>query len=205
MFTGIVQAAVLVSFMKQSNDLMRYALQLPQALRIDLKIGASMSVWGVCQTVVAIEAEQVFFEAIAETLRCTNLKFLKLNQTVNIERAARMGDEIGGHLLSGHVIGTGIIHKIEKNLADQYRLTIACESAWMKYILHKGFIALNGVSLTVQAIDPSGYFTVHLIPETLRVTTFNTAKVGESINIEIDTQTQAIVDTVERILATKHA
>ena len=124
----------------------------------------------------------------------TTLNSLTVNQLVNIERAARFGDEIGGHLLSGHIFGKGSIAQI-----DQGHWKIDCPQEWLKYILEKGFIAIDGVSLTIGRVDLEGFF-IHLIPETLKTTTFSSKKIGDEVNIELDHQTQAIVDTVERLI-----
>ena len=203
MFTGIVQKSVPISFVEHTPTLSRYAVHLPHELLDDLKIGASVSINGCCQTVVAIKENNVYFEAIAETLRCTNIPTFKIDTLVNVEHSTKFGDEIGGHLLSGHIIGTATISHIVANNAGEHVLTLTCNTAWMKYILYKGYIALNGASLTVQTVDSKGHFTVHLIPETLRITTFNKAQIGDLVNIEVDSQTQAIVDTVERVLAAR--
>jgi riboflavin synthase len=184
---------------------MRYALSVPSELQTGLQSGASIAVLGVCQTVVAINGNEIIFEAIEETLKCTTLSSLHKGQWVNFERSAKMGDEIGGHPLAGHVLGTATIKSIDYPSAEQRTLRIACDPKWMKNIFPKGFIALNGASLTVGETDPQGFLTVHLIPETLKRTTFGAALVGDQINVEIDSQTQAIVATVERILAEKLA
>ncbi|MBS0286191.1 MAG: riboflavin synthase subunit alpha [Proteobacteria bacterium] len=201
MFTGIVQTKVKVSFVEQTPSFTRYALSLPTALLADLKIGASVSVNGACQTVVAIKGNDVYFDAIAQTLRCTTIPSYRVGTWVNIERSAKFGDEIGGHMLSGHILGKATISNITTASQGEHILTISCPQEWMKYIFYKGYIAVNGVSLTVQEVDAKGHFSVHLIPETLRITTFDTAQEGEEVNIEIDSQTQAIVDTVQRVLA----
>jgi len=198
MFTGIVQAMVPVAWVDKSPRLCRYALTLPPSLLEKLIIGASISVNGVCQTVISINNNEVAFDAIKETLNRTNIKLLEEKQWVNVERAAKMGDEIGGHPLSGHIIGTGNIIDIAFPSAEQKIMTIGCHPDWMKYLFSKGFIALNGVSLTVVDVFPKGKFTVHLIPETLRVTTFGKSVVGDEINIEIDSQTKIIVETIIR-------
>ncbi len=204
MFTGIVQTTVKVAWVEHAPRLTRYALEVPRQYLEDLVPGASISVHGVCQTVVSIQGNQVSFDAMEETLKRTTIATLKQHQLVNFERAAKIGDEIGGHLLSGHIMGQAIISNIIAPTPEQRVLSIACSPAWMKYILGKGFIAINGASLTVGDTDVRGSFTVHLIPETLRITTFGQATEGESVNIEIDSQTQGIVDTVERVLATKN-
>ncbi len=202
MFTGIVQSKAAVSFIEHLPGFTRYAISFANTYLNDLKIGASVSIDGACQTVVAIQGTDVYFEAIAQTLLCTKISTLKVGSFVNIERSMKIGDEIGGHLLSGHVIGTAKISNIIANHQGEHILTFACPPKWIKYIFHKGYIAINGVSLTVQTVTSSD-FSVHLIPETLRITTFDKAQEGDLVNIEIDSQTQTIVDTVERVLAAK--
>ncbi|MBI2791682.1 MAG: riboflavin synthase subunit alpha [Gammaproteobacteria bacterium] len=202
MFTGIVQSTAKIASIAHDTNLTRYTIDMPIQLVEGLTLGASVSINGACQTVVAINGTLVSFDAIAETLRCTTIPTFQNGQRVNIERSAKLGDEIGGHLLSGHIIGTGTMSNIIHLSSEQCVLTIQCNPEWIKYILFKGYIALNGVSLTVQEVFDE-HFCVHLIPETLRITTFGQAKEGEHLNIEIDSQTQAIVDTVERVLASR--
>ncbi|MGD9592232.1 MAG: riboflavin synthase subunit alpha [Candidatus Berkiella sp.] len=200
MFTGIVQTSAPISFVEHTPGLTRYAISLTAQMLAGLKIGASIAINGACQTVVAIKDNDVFFDAIAETLRCTNIPTFNVGTMVNVERSAKFGDEIGGHLLSGHVIGTALISNKIVNQGEHI-LTFSCSPTWMKYILYKGYIAINGASLTVQEVSDKGSFSVHLIPETLRITTFSQAQEGDIVNVEIDSQTQAIVDTVQSVLA----
>jgi riboflavin synthase len=118
---------------------------------------------------------------------------------VNFERSARVGDEIGGHNVSGHVHCTATISAVEST-ENNRRLTFTVSNpAFMKYILPKGYIAVDGCSLTIGEVS-GNTFTVYLIPETIRVTVFGVKGVGDSVNIEIETQTQAIVDTTERVV-----
>lgn len=202
MFTGIVQTKAPISFVVSSPKLVRYAVSLPSDLLKNLQIGASICIHGACQTVVEIKNNEVYFQAIEDTLKRTTVPTYQVGQYVNIERSAKMGDEIGGHQLSGHVLGTGEIIDIQSPSQEQRVLSVRVPPTWMKYILHKGFIAVNGASLTVGDVYPNdGIFTLNLIPETLRITTFGEVKVGDLVNIEIDSQTQAIVETVERILS----
>jgi riboflavin synthase len=119
---------------------------------------------------------------------------------VNFERSARVGDEIGGHNVSGHVHCTASIVEVRET-ENNKRLTIELpDDKWMKYVLPKGFISVDGCSLTVGEVE-GRQFSVYLIPETLRVTVFGFKGVGDKVNIEIEAQTQAIVDTVERVVA----
>ena len=120
---------------------------------------------------------------------------------MNGEYSLRMGDEVGGHLLSGHVFGVASIAGIRRKA--HHEMEFHCPKQWMKYIFSKGHIAVDGVSLTVAAIDPDGCFSVHLIPETLKRTTLGGKEEGDLVNIEIDSYTQTIVSTVERICLNK--
>lgn len=203
MFTGIIQAMARVAWVNHSPHFTRYAIEVPPELVNNLRVGASVSVHGICQTVVAIKGNEITFEAIEETLKRTTIPQLSTHQLVNVERSAKFGDEIGGHVLSGHIMGTAKIAKMASPSPEQRIVTFSCSPEWMKYILPKGFIALNGASLTVVDTDAQGEFTVHLIPETLKLTTFGEAQIGELINLEIDSQTQAIVATVERVLSSQ--
>ncbi len=173
---------------------LRYSVELPGELLAGLEKGASVSIDGVCQTVVAIEEREVFFDAIGETLSRTTLDALAPGREVNIERAAKLGDEIGGHLLSGHIFGTAVLQKVEGNI-----YTFSHPHEWTRYLFPKGYVVIDGTSLTLVAVQ-KGTFTVHLIPETLQRTTLGNKAVGERVNLEFDALIQAAVETVERIL-----
>lgn len=192
MFTGIIQNLVPIAAVERTPELLKCAITLND--QTGLKLGASIAVDGVCLTVVRVDGSHVWFDVIEESLEKTTLKNLALGQLVNIERAARIGDEIGGHLMSGHVYGTAEISRIEGNC-----YTFQCPTSWMKYFFKKGFIAIDGISLTLVDVDPKGTFSVHLIPETLARTTLGIKTAGALVNIEIDPQTQTIVETLERM------
>jgi len=200
MFTGIVQGTAPIKSLEANNRILRYSVELPASLLDGIQLGASVSIDGCCQTVVKVEGSDLYFQAISETLKRTTMASYKLGQEVNIERSARFGDEIGGHILSGHVMGTASLHKVERVASENVIFSLKCDSKWMSYIFEKGFIAVDGASLTVVDVFEEGMFTVHLIPETLKRTTFKHKTVGSLFNIEIDSQTQAIVQTVERLL-----
>ncbi|HJO28732.1 MAG TPA: riboflavin synthase subunit alpha, partial [Candidatus Poseidoniia archaeon] len=189
-----------VAAVRRAPDLLSYDLSLDENLLAGLALGASVSIDGVCQTVAAIEGGRISFDAIRETLDRTTLGELEAGSRVSVERSLRVGDEIGGHDVSGHVLGTGVIEEAHHrgHVSD---LRISIPSSWMKYILEKGFIAVNGSSLTVAEVDSSGLFSVHLIPETVRLTALADKEAGSRVNIELDTRTVAIVDTVERVMA----
>lgn len=201
MFTGIIQDLVRVAWVQQKGNALRFSLVLANSSMNNLQLGASLAVDGVCLTVVHIEGNEVFFDVMAETLNVTTLKSIQVGQYRNIERSLTFGSEIGGHLVSGHVTAEATISSIEKGPNALQINTFECNPHWMKYILSKGFIALDGASLTV--VDPTseGTFKVHFIPETLKRSSFGYKKVGDTVNLEIDPQTQAIIDTVEKVLA----
>lgn len=200
MYTGIVQAACEVTVKERRHHLVRIGVAIPVNLRERLMIGASVAADGVCLTVTGWDERQVDFDLMSETLALTTLGQLQDGQRVNIERSARQGDEIGGHLLSGHIDGTAAIIAVEAG-PDLRRVRYQPPSHLMKYLLPKGFVALNGCSLTIAAVDrEAGWFEVSFIPETLRVTTHSGLDVGDRVNLEVDRQTQAIVDTVENVL-----
>lgn len=200
MFTGIIQTTAPLSWIARETHLHRIALPLPQTLLDGLLLGASVSVQGICLTVTAIQARTVHFDVGNETLLCTNLSELPEGASVNIERSLKMGDELGGDLFLGHIMGIATITAIEDLPGDQRRITFQCERHFIPYLFRKGTVALNGVSLTVNEVQESGIFSVHLIPETVKRTTFQSATVGDKVNLEIDKQTLTIIETVSRIL-----
>jgi riboflavin synthase len=167
-----------------------------------LKIGASVSIDGVCMTVVRVDEHDVYFDAMKETLDKTTLGRLDVGDKVNIERSVRVGDEIGGHYVSGHVHGKAKISNINKAIEDNIIISFLIPSELTKFIFDKGFVSLNGASLTIVDVDrQKNSIRVSFIPETLRKTTFGDKVVGSEINIEIEQQTQSIVETVERYLS----
>jgi riboflavin synthase len=200
MFTGLVQSMAEVVALDFSASCLHYQLKLDPAVMAGLVLGASVSVAGVCQTVVAIEGDCVSFDAIDETLACTNVGELKQGALVNIERAAKWGDEIGGHMLSGHVVDTVVVQEVITVGAGK-DLLVQVDAKWRPFLLTKAYVALNGASLTIAKVSDEGLLRVCLIPETLARTTFSTACVGDRLNLEIDSITQAIVNTVERVMA----
>ena len=200
MFTGIVQGAFPAREVVHKDSALSYAVELPESLRADLKLGSSVSVDGVCQTVARLEGSLVGFDANDETLRVTTLGSLVDGALAHIERSARQGDENGGHVLSGHVDGTAEIAAVERT-TENLTLTFRVPAELARYVFNKGFIALAGASLTVNRWDDTTQtFRVHLIPETLRLTTFGHKKPGDRVNLEIDRQTQVIVDTIDRAI-----
>ncbi|RKQ38072.1 riboflavin synthase subunit alpha [Enterobacter sp. R1(2018)] len=204
MFTGIVQGTATLVSIDEKPNFRTHVIEMPEAMLPGLETGASVAHNGCCLTVTEIDGNRVSFDLMKETLRITNLGELAVGDSVNVERAAKFNDEIGGHLMSGHIMTTAEVAKIltsENNRQIWFKIH---DKSLMKYILHKGYIGIDGISLTVGEVTASR-FCVHLIPETLQRTTLGSKKLGNRINIEIDPQTQAIVDTVERVLASREA
>ena len=202
MFTGIVQGmGRVVSIEQPAADFRTHTVELPEDMAGGLQTGASVAHNGCCLTVTETDGRTARFDLMAETLDKTNLGRLKAGDLVNLERAARFGDEIGGHLMSGHITATTEILRIERT-EHNTTMHLALPAALKPYILPKGFVGLDGCSLTIGSVGEDS-FCVHLIPETLRRTLFGTRQAGDTVNLEIDPQTQAVVDTVGRILAAK--
>ncbi|MDO4879467.1 MAG: riboflavin synthase subunit alpha [Neisseria sp.] len=203
MFTGIVQGmGRIVSIEQPAADFRRHTVELPEGMADGLQTGASLAHNGCCLTVTRIDGRLASFDLMGETLAKTNLGLLKTGDRVNLERAARIGEEIGGHLMSGHIAATVAITRIQSG-TEQKTLWFALPEALTPYILPKGFVGLDGCSLTVGEVGCEG-FNVHLIPETLQRTLFGTRREGDLVNLETDPQTQAVADTVARILAAKN-
>ncbi|MDK9560417.1 riboflavin synthase subunit alpha [Gallibacterium anatis] len=201
MFTGIIQGKAKIQEIKSKGDNFRtHVIKMPQDLLAGLALGASVAHNGVCLTVTDIENDLVSFDLMQETLRVTNLGQLNVGDEINVERAMKIGDEVGGHLLSGHVYCTASVTEIIQSLHNcQIWFTLPNQEV-MKYILTKGYIAIDGISLTIGEVKEQS-FCVNLIPETLQRTIISQKQVGDLVNIELDSQTQAVVDTVERYLS----
>tara|TARA_A100001037_G_scaffold96108_1_gene87512 strand:- start:3940 stop:4545 length:606 start_codon:yes stop_codon:yes gene_type:complete len=195
MYTGIVAGTAPILSIEERDGFRSFTIDLT-GFDDGLEIGASVSLDGVCMTVVGIESGRVGFDAVEETLERTTLADRSNGDVLNVERSLRLGDELGGHMLSGHVMCTAeILERAEVGEGVDLRISIPDEVR--PYILEKGYVAVDGMSLTVGRVDDSG-FDLHIIPETLRVTTIGQKEVGGSVNIEVDSQTQAIVDTLSR-------
>ena len=196
MFTGIVQGLANIHSIEKGEAVWTFAIDLPNTAALER--GASVAVNGVCLTATEIDGDRVWFDVINETLERTNLSSVHAGDHVNVERSLKMGDELGGHLLSGHIMGLGQLTQ-RTEVGEGVDLTVEAPASMMKYIHEKGYIGLNGASLTIGAVE-GNRFNIHLIPETLRLTTFGTLLEGQQVNIEIDSMTQTIVATVERMM-----
>ena len=201
MFTGIIQATAEIVSVHDHDGIRTFEIEFPEGFCHELNIGASVSVDGVCLTATELVSDTVVkFDVILQSLLITTLGKHEVGGKVNVERAAKDGAEIGGHPLSGHVdFRTDIIDISE--LEGNCRIHFELPKKWQKYIFSKGYIAINGASLTVSDVSKEkGYFEVWLIPETRRMTTFEAKKVGASVNIEIERGTQVVVDTIQTTL-----
>ncbi len=198
MFTGIVQGKAKVVGIIKRPLLHRINFSFPTGSLDLIKVGASIALNGTCLTVVDINDQSApsiaTFDVMMQTLSHTNLENLKEGDEVNFERAAKIGDEIGGHLISGHILGTCRVTSIQTP-ENNVIITFEKPESWGKYIFDKGYIGLNGCSLTIAEVTDDS-FSVYLIPETLDVTVFGSIRVGDKVNLEVDAQTQTIVDTL---------
>ena len=198
MFTGIVQGTAEVVDIRVKENFRTHVLRMPPDSLQGLVRGASVAHNGCCLTVTRIEHDLVYFDLMQETLKATNLGDLKVGSRVNYERAARFGDEIGGHQMSGHIICVARINRVLES-ENNLQVWIEVPHHLTRYLFSKGYIGVDGISLTIGEVS-ANRFSVNLIPETLQRTNIGTRVVGDLVNIEIDPQTQAIVDTVERVL-----
>lgn len=196
MFTGIVTGTAPILRIDEGEEIRKITVDLGDFLD-GLEIGASVSLDGVCMTVVSIDSGLVTFDAISETLDRTTLSDRLEGDFLNVERSMRLGDELGGHILSGHVMGTAEIIETS-TVGEGLDLLISIPDGCSPFILEKGFIAVDGMSLTVGKCDEES-FGLHIIPETLRITTMDKKVVGDRVNIEIDSRTQAVVETMLRM------
>jgi riboflavin synthase len=206
MFTGIVQGLGRVRAVQDEPGLRRLQVDLPQGLGQELQVGASVAVNGVCLTITAFHelGQQqgwcLSFDAMLQTLQATRLGQLAEGQAVHIERAARAHDEIGGHVLSGHIDCLATVLEVRTPPGNRV-LRLALPEPWMRYVFTRGFVALHGASLTVADVNQAwGWFEVWLIPETLRQTIFAHCLPGDQLHVEIDRNTQVLVETVERMV-----
>ena len=201
MFSGIVVGTGKVNKVIKFEDYNVLEISYPKEFSKNLKKGASVSVNGVCLTSKNKGSKILKFDVIEETLKRTNLRDVCKNDFVNLERSISASSEIGGHLMSGHVHYAAKILEIvnKKGIKD---IKISLNEKYSDYVLEKGYIGINGCSITIGKVNKNS-FLVHLIPETLEVTNLNFIQKNDLVNIEIDQNIIAIVDTVKKTLARK--
>ncbi|WP_119344702.1 riboflavin synthase [Facilibium subflavum] len=182
MFSGIVQEIGVINRLEKKADLLTLWVKFSQAHQC--RIGDSVAINGICLTVVEVDEQQACFEAVAETLQKTNLAYLSDKDYVNIELSLRYGDFIGGHMVQGHVDGVGEIRFIELQ-GDALLVGINADKNILCYLVNKGFVAIDGMSITVIDVFDQ-YFTVTFIPHTQKSTIVQHYQVGMKVNLEAD-------------------
>ncbi len=203
MFTGIVSGKGNLKKIVKCEDYISLIIQAPKGFAKNLSKGASVSVNGVCLTVKKGRTDLLEFDVIEETLKKTNLKNISRSSKLNLERSMTANTEIGGHLVSGHIHGTGEVLKVI-NRKETKDLLIKIPSQLREYFFYKGYVALNGCSLTIGKVLKSSFY-IHLIPETVSVTNFKEIKKGDLINIEVEQTTINTVETVKRVMLERKA
>jgi len=203
-FTGIVEVLSPVRSVAENGGVLRLSVGAPSEFALSVAAGDSVAVNGVCLTRVnAAPSETLEFDVVQETCLRSNLGALCAGDQVNLERWLCFGARLGGHLVAGHVWSTETCLAVERD-DDNCLAWFSLGPASVPYMLHKGFVALDGVSLTVARIEhgnTGSTFAVSLIPETRQRTRFGALEEGDQVNLEVDAQAQAIVDTVMRVLA----
>ncbi|WP_133501244.1 riboflavin synthase [Cognatilysobacter terrigena] len=199
MFTGIIEGVGAIASVEPRGGDVRLRIATGTLPFDDVRLGESIAVNGVCLTVVAFDAASFEADASTETLSLTTLGRLGAGAPVNLERAMRPNDRLGGHLVSGHVDGVGAVVSVH-NDARAERWRFSAPKALLRYIAKKGSICVDGVSLTVNDVDADG-FDVALVPHTVAHTVFASTRVGDTVNLEID----LVARYVERLLSGERA
>jgi len=184
MFTGLVREVGGVAALRTTGGITHFELDAPRSAAA-LAAGDSLAVNGICLTVTDVHRTRVSVDATAETRRVTTLSRWRLRDPVHLEPALRVGDAVGGHFVSGHVDGTGRIVRFERQ-GRAASMTVALAPALARQLVSKGSIAVDGVSLTLDAGPFPGRFTARLVPETLARTRFGAVRAGDHVNIELD-------------------
>ncbi|MFH1843858.1 MAG: riboflavin synthase [bacterium] len=189
MFTGIIREVGKIRALARQGELTRLELSAPRCVD-DLDIGDSLAVNGICLTVTRKRGGVVRVEAASETRRVTTLKRWRAGDRVHLEPALRAGDALGGHLVLGHVDGLGTVRKIQRSSRSWF-LTVSLAPELARYLMPKGSVAVDGVSLTVDAGPFRREFTVNVIPHTLASTRFRSLRIGDTVNLEMDVLVKA--------------
>jgi riboflavin synthase len=183
MFTGIIEETGIIKTIKQGSRSLQLAIKSRVVVE-DVKIGDSICTNGVCLTVTSYGPDYFTVDVMPETIRQTSFSMLKPGSAVNLERALRLADRLGGHMVSGHIDGTGkVLRRWDEDNATWFK--ISAEESVLRYIVDKGSVALDGISLTVTSVDKNS-FSVSIIPHTKNITTLPDKKSGDLLNIECD-------------------
>ena len=201
MFTGIVEGTGTIIDINKNNSVLNLNIKVPQPIAKKLTIGDSLAVDGACLTVTRVSDVNVSFDVVNETQNRTIISNYDKNSVINLETSLEFGQQVGGHLVSGHVQTLGSIKEVEID-GDAKNILFEIPDGYYKYIFEKGYIAINGCSLTIGKVVKNTFY-VHLIPETLRATNLDNLIYGNRVNLELDQNTVTIVDTTERILGNK--
>jgi len=183
MFTGIVEETGTVVAFTQGTDAWKLQIAASAALQ-DAALGDSIAVNGCCLTLTRFDGRHVWFDVLEETRRLTNFATLAAGAAVNLERSLRFGGKIGGHFVTGHVDGQGIIETFEPRGGDHY-LRVKAPEGQGRYLIHKGSITIDGISLTVAEVS-GDTFAVWIIPTTIHVTNLREKRAGSPVNLEFD-------------------
>ncbi|MBW2287674.1 MAG: riboflavin synthase [Deltaproteobacteria bacterium] len=197
MFTGIIETTGTVRTIEPRGDLTRLGIEMV-AIASEVAIGDSVAVNGTCLTVTGAQGSVVHFDAVVETLEKTALADLVAGSLVNLERALVAGGRLDGHIVQGHVDGVGRIRSLER-AGNDVRLAVDCPDEIRQFLLAKGSVAIDGVSLTVVDVDDAG-FDVALIPLTLEHTTLGERSVGERVNLEADVLGKYVKSYLDRVV-----
>ena len=201
MFSGIVQTVGKIESIKDKDHIKTIRIETHGDYLEDIAIGQSVSVDGVCLSLVKKNNEYCEFEAVEETINRTTLGSYKQGTKVNLEKSLKFGDTVGGHFVSGHIHTRGRIVEVEL-VGESKNILVEIEEKWIKYLTEKGYISVNGASITIGKVSKNTFY-VHLIPETLKTTNLDELIYDNYVNLEFDQATIAIVDTTERLINQK--
>ena len=201
MFSGIVQTVGKIESIKDKNHIKTIRIETHGDYLEDIAIGQSVSVDGVCLSLVKKNNEYCEFEAVEETINRTTLGRYKQGTKVNLEKSLKFGDTVGGHFVSGHIHTRGRIVEVEL-VGDSKNILVEIKEKWIKYLTEKGYISVNGASITIGKVSKNTFY-VHLIPETLKTTNLDELIYDNYVNLEFDQATIAIVDTTEKLINQK--
>lgn len=200
MFTGIVEEMGSIQAIEWHANGARFYIQASAILE-DIQVGSSIAVNGCCLTVVDKQLHQWTCDVVQETLNCTNLKNLKIGDRINLERAVRYQDRVSGHLVQGHIDETGKISNKQPLPDGSWWITITASPTIMRYLVYKGSIAVDGVSLTVADLKEDS-FSFAMIPHTSQVTTLGFKQNGDEVNLEVDLMAKYVEKFVCHFLVT---
>ena len=201
MFSGIVQTVGKIESIKDKNHIKTIRIETHGNYLKDVAIGQSVSVDGVCLSLVKKNNKYCEFEAVEETINRTTLGSYKQGTKVNLEKSLKFGDTVGGHFVSGHIHTKGRIVEVEL-IGESKNILVEIQEKWIKYLTEKGYISVNGASITIGKVSKNTFY-VHLIPETLKTTNLDELIYDNYVNLEFDQATIAIVDTTERLINQK--